>query len=198
MKSRMPQFFATAQEFRKWLQKHHATERELIVGFYRKGCGKPSITWPESVKEALCFGWIDGVRRKHGDDSYTIRFTPRKATSIWSKINLATMERLIASVRVAPAGMKVYEARDKGKTNRYSFERGEATFTPEQEQRFRGNAKAWKFFEAQVASYRKPAIWWVISAKRESTPENRLKTLIDCSALDLKIPQLRRPGDKQK
>lgn len=193
----MPQFFATVQEFRNWLQKHHATERELIVGFYRKGCGKPSITWPESVEEALCFGWIDGVRRKHGDDSYTIRFSPRKVTSIWSKVNLATMERLIAAERVAPSGMKVYELRDKAKTNRYSFERSETTFTSEQERHFRRNAKAWKFFEVQVASYRKPATWWVVSAKQEATREKRLDTLIECSAKELKIAPLRRPSDKQ-
>jgi uncharacterized protein YdeI (YjbR/CyaY-like superfamily) len=193
----MPQFFPTPTHFRDWLQKNHASERELIVGFYRKDAGKPSITWPESVEEALCFGWIDGIRRKHEDDRYTIRFTPRKPTSIWSKVNLTTMERLIATGRVAPAGMKVYEARDKEKTNRYSFERAEAALTPEQERRFRKNVKAWKFFEAQVPSYRKPATWWVVSAKQEATRAKRLDTLIECSAKGLKIPQLRRPGDEQ-
>jgi uncharacterized protein YdeI (YjbR/CyaY-like superfamily) len=192
----MPQFFATPKHFRDWLEKHHATERELIVGFYRKDSGKPSITWPESVEEALCFGWIDGIRRKHDNESYTIRFTPRKPTSIWSKINLATMERLIAAGRVAPAGVKIHQVRDRAKTNRYSFEREQADFSPEQMRRFRKNAKAWKFYEAQVPSYRKPATWWVVSAKQEATRVKRLDKLIECSAQGLKIPHLRRPGDK--
>jgi uncharacterized protein YdeI (YjbR/CyaY-like superfamily) len=194
----MPHFFATPKHFRDWLEKYHATERELTVGFYRKGCGKPSITWPESVEEALCFGWIDGIRRKLGDESYTIRFTPRKPTSIWSKINLATIERLIASGRIAPAGMKIYEVRDQARTNLYSFEREDAAFTPKQLKRFRKYPKAWKFFEAQVPSYKKPATWWVVSAKQEATREKRLNALIECSAQGLKIPQLRRPGDKKK
>lgn len=105
----MPQFFPTPRDFRRWLEKYHATERELIVGFHRRESGKPSITWPESVEEALCFGWIDGIRRKHDDHSYTIRFTPRKQTSIWSQKNLATMKRLIGEGRVTPAGQQVYE-----------------------------------------------------------------------------------------
>ena len=194
----MPHFFPTPSDFRAWLKEHHSSERELIVGFYRKDCGKPSITWPESVEEALCFGWIDGVRRKLGDDSYTIRFTPRKAKSIWSKINLASMERLIAAGRMAPAGLNIYEARDQKKTNRYSFEREQASFAAEQEKLFRKNTKAWKFWEAQVPSYRKPAIWWVVSAKQEATQKKRLGILIECSSSGLKIPQLRRPGDRQK
>lgn len=194
----MPQFFPTPKDFRAWLERHHATQSELIVGFYRKGCGKPSITWPESVEEALCFGWIDGVRRKLDDDSYTIRFTPRKTKSIWSKINLATMERLIASGRIAPAGLKVFESRDQDKTNLYSFEREAASLAPEQQEQFRKHPKAWRFFEAQVPSYRKPAIWWVVSAKQEATRAKRLATLIECSAQGLKIPQLRRPGDERE
>jgi uncharacterized protein YdeI (YjbR/CyaY-like superfamily) len=193
----MPQFFPTPKHFRDWLHEHHASERELIVGFYRKGSSMPSITWPESVEEALCYGWIDGVRHKLDDDSYTIRFSPRKTTSIWSKINLATIERLIAAGRIVPAGLKVYEARDKARTSLYSFEREASTLTPGEEKRFRKNAKAWNFFASQVPSYKKPAIWWVVSAKQEATREKRLTTLIDCSAKRLKIPQLRRPTDKQ-
>jgi uncharacterized protein YdeI (YjbR/CyaY-like superfamily) len=192
----MPQFFATAKLFRAWLLNNHATEREIIVGYYRKDSGKPSMTWAESVEEALCFGWIDGVRRKHDDLSYTIRFTPRRPNSIWSQINLATVERLIIAGRMAPAGMKAYEARDAEKTMQYSFERATAAFTPEQESRFRKNAKAWKFFEAQVPSYKKPATWWVLSAKQEATREKRLNTLIECSAKGEKIAQMRRPSGK--
>ena len=196
--SGVPTFFASPQQFRDWLEKHHAIESELIVGFYRKRSGKPSLTWPQSVEEALCFGWIDGIRRKHADDSYTIRFSPRKPTSIWSKINLATVERPIASGRMAPAGLKVYEARKRNKTNLYSFERAAVALTPQQEHVFRKNAKAWKFFSEQVPSYKKPATWWVVSAKQEATRERRLRTLIECSTKGLKIPQLRRPTDRQK
>jgi len=192
----MPQFFATTELFRAWLRKNHAKERELVVGFYRKDSGKQSITWQESVEEALCFGWIDGVRHKHDELSYTIRFTPRHPNSIWSQINLATMERLIKEGRTAPAGMNVYEARSADKTLRYSFERSGAAFTPAQESQFRSNAKAWAFFEAQVPSYKKPATWWVLSAKQEATREKRLNTLIECSAKGAKIPQMRRPADK--
>ncbi|ABF40958.1 conserved hypothetical protein [Candidatus Koribacter versatilis Ellin345] len=193
----MPQFFPTPMHFRLWLEKHHAAERELVVGFYVKDCGKPSITWPESVEEALCFGWIDGVRHSLNDDSYTIRFTPRKPTSIWSQKNLATMTRLMEQKRVAPAGMKIYESRDQKKTALYSFERAESKLPPEHEKLFRKNAKAWKFWEAQVPSYRKPATWWVVSAKQDATRERRLEILIECSAKGLKIPSLRRPNDKQ-
>jgi uncharacterized protein YdeI (YjbR/CyaY-like superfamily) len=193
----MPMFCPTPAEFRAWLKAHHATERELIVGFYRKDCGRPSITWPESVEEALCFGWIDGVRRKIDDESYTIRFTPRKPTSIWSKINLGIMQRLIEEKRVAPAGRKVYDARNAEKTNRYAYEREAAPFDPAHEKLFRKNAKAWKFWEAQVPSYRKPAVWWVGSGKQEATREKRLRELIDCSAKGLKIARLRRSTDKQ-
>lgn len=193
----MPQFFPTRHAFRQWLEHHHQTERELVVGFHRRDSGRPSLTWPESVEEALCFGWIDGVRHKLDDDRYTIRFTPRKPTSIWSRKNLATMERLLAERRVAPLGRRTYESRDKNKTNRYSFERDSTSFTPQQELAFRKNAKAWKFWEAQVPSYRKPATWWVVSAKQEATREKRLRTLINCSTKGLKIPPLRRPTDKQ-
>lgn len=193
----MALFFPTPADFRAWLKAHHATESELIVGFYRKGCGKPSITWPESVEEALCYGWIDGIRRKLTDDSYSIRFTPRKPRSIWSKINLKTMERLIAEGRVAVAGRKVYEARNKDKTNLYSFEREAAHLSAEQESRFKKSAKAWEFWQAQVPSYRKPATWWVLSAKQEPTREKRLQELIECSSKGVKIRPLRRPSDKQ-
>ena len=193
----MALFFPTPADFRAWLKANHGSESELIVGFYRKGCGKPSITWPESVEEALCYGWIDGIRRKLTDDSYSIRFTPRKATSIWSKNNLKTMERLLASGRVAPAGRRIYEARNKERTNLYSFERESAHLSAEQESRFKKNAKAWKFWQAQVPSYRKPATWWVVSAKQETTREKRLQELIECSSKGVKIRPLRRPSDKQ-
>ena len=193
----MALFFPTPADFRAWLKTNHTSERELVVGFYRKGCGKPSITWPESVEEALCYGWIDGVRRKLTDESYSIRFTPRKPTSTWSRINLASMDRLLAAGRVAAAGRNVYESRNTEKTSLYAYEREHANLSPEQEKLFRKHAKAWKFWEAQVPSYRKPATWWVVSAKQDATRQKRLQQLIDCSAKGLKIAQLRRPTDKQ-
>lgn len=194
----MPHFFPKPADFRKWLEKHHAAERELIVGFYRKGCGKPSITWQESVQEALCFGWIDGVRRTLDDESYTIRFTPRKPTSIWSNINVSTMGKLMAAGRVAEAGRRAFEARDAKKTGIYSFERKHAKLASEQERLFRKNAKAWKNFSAMTPSYRRTAIFWVVNAKQETTRQARLETLIECSARELKIKPLRRPQDKQE
>ena len=194
----MPLFFAKPSDFRAWLETNHASERELIVGFYRKESGRPSITWPESVLEALCFGWIDGVRRKIDEQSYTIRFTPRKPTSIWSNINVATMEKMIAAGRVADAGMKAYKARDAKKTGIYAFEREHAKFTLAQERLFRKDARAWKNFHAMQPSYRRTATYWVMNAKQEATRQKRLGILIECSARELKIKHLRRPEDKQE
>ena len=168
------------------------------MGFYRKDSGRPSITWPESVEEALCFGWIDGVRRKIDDESYTIRFTPRKPTSIWSNINVATMEKMLAAGRVADAGIRAYKARNAKKTGIYAFERAEAKFTTEQERAFRKNPKAWKNFHAMQPSYRRTATYWVVNAKQEATRQKRFQTLIACSAKGLKIKSLRRPEDKQE
>ena len=146
-------------DFRRWLEEHHAEESELWVGFFKVGTGRPSLTWPESVDEALCFGWIDGVRKKLDEESYVIRFTPRKPTSNWSAKNLARVEELIAEGRMRPAGRKLYEARDPEKQRVYSFERRrEAKLEPEQEARFRRNAAAWAFFESQPPGYRRTAL----------------------------------------
>ncbi len=150
------------------------------------------MTWEESVEQALRFGWIDGVRRSLGDDAYTIRFTPRRARSIWSAKNLRTMARLIGEGLVAPAGLAVYEARDVAKTNRYSFERDDAALAADQEKAFRRNRKAWTFFESQPPSYRRPAIWWVVSAKKPETQAKRLAQLIADSEAGLRIAHLRR------
>lgn len=190
-----PTFFATPADFRQWLQAHHQTERELLVGFYKKGSGRPSITWPESVAEALCFGWIDGVRKSIDDESYTIRFTPRKRGSIWSAVNMRLAEELIRDGRMQPAGLAAWEARDPARSAVYSFEQKEAAqLTPEMEARFRENAQAWKFWEAQPPGYRKTATHYVMSAKREDTRARRLQTLIDDSAAGRRIGLLRRPG----
>jgi uncharacterized protein YdeI (YjbR/CyaY-like superfamily) len=190
-----PTFFATPADFRQWLERHHQTERELLVGFYKKGSGRPSITWPESVAEALCFGWIDGVRRSIDDESYTIRFTPRKRGSIWSAVNMRLAEELIRDGRMQPAGLAAWQARDPAKSAVYSFEQKEAArLAPEMEARFRENAQAWKFWEAQPPGYRKTAAHYVMSAKREDTRARRLQTLIDDSAAGQRIALLRRPG----
>jgi len=188
-----PAFFDTPAHFRRWLQANHAREPELLVGFWKKATARASITWEESVAEALCFGWIDGVRRSLGDEAYTIRFTPRRPGSIWSAKNLETMRALIDAGRVAPAGLAVYEARDEAKTNRYSFEREHVAFDAAQEREFRKHRKAWEFFVAQPPSYRKPATHWVVSAKRPETRAKRLAELIADSAAGLRIKQLRRP-----
>jgi uncharacterized protein YdeI (YjbR/CyaY-like superfamily) len=188
-----PTFFPAPADLRAWLEENHASEGELWVGFYKVGTGRASITWPESVDEALCFGWIDGVRRKLDEESYVIRFTPRKPTSNWSAKNLARIEELIAEGRVRPAGRAVYEARDRAKEKVYSFERRKAAkLEPDQEARLRAHEEAWEFFQSQPPWYRRTAIHWVISAKREATRERRLDTLIEDSAAGRKIGPLRR------
>ncbi|HEX3068513.1 MAG TPA: YdeI/OmpD-associated family protein [Thermoanaerobaculia bacterium] len=175
-------FFATPKAFRKWLEKHHAEKSELLVGFYKKGSGKPSITWPESVDQALCFGWIDGVRRRIDDDSYSIRFTPRKTVSNWSAINIKRVAELTKLGLMAPAGLRAFEKRREDKPAIYSYENKVRTLEAADEKRFRANKKAWAFFTTQAPSYQRVAIYWVTSAKQEETRERRLATLIDDSA----------------
>jgi uncharacterized protein YdeI (YjbR/CyaY-like superfamily) len=188
-----PCFFATPAEFREWLEKHHATETELVVGFHKKNTGRPTMTWTESVREALCFGWIDGIRRSLGDESYTIRFTPRKPRSIWSKRNIGHVEELIREGRMRPAGLAAYEARTPERSGVYSFEnRQSARLGPEHEKRFRADGAAWDFFQAQPPSYRQTAIHWVVSAKRPETRSRRLDTLIADSAAGRRIALLSR------
>jgi uncharacterized protein YdeI (YjbR/CyaY-like superfamily) len=188
-----PQFFATPAEFGAWLEENHEAEPELVVGFHKKGSGRPSITWAESVEQALRFGWIDGIRRSLGDDSYTIRFTPRKPSSNWSEINVATVERLKAEGLLAPAGLRAYEARRPERTGVYSFERRKAAKLPRHlEQRFRAAKAAWDWFSARPPGYRRTATHWVVSAKRDETRERRLQTLIECSSEGRKIPPLAR------
>ena len=187
-------FFAERADFRAWLEKNHDRATELWVGFHKKGSGRPSITWPESVDEALCFGWIDGVRKSLGPDSYAIRFTPRKARSTWSAVNIKRAQELAAEGRMRPAGLKAFEARTDDRSAIYSYEqRHAATLDPEHEREFRANAKAWEWFQSRPPSYRKTATWWVVSAKREETRLKRLRTLIDDSAHGRTIRQLTRP-----
>jgi uncharacterized protein YdeI (YjbR/CyaY-like superfamily) len=183
-----PTFFATPAAWRAWLEKHHADQKELLVGFYKKDSGKPSITWPESVDGALCFGWIDGVRRRIDDVSYSIRFTPRKPSSNWSVVNMKRVEELSGQGLMRPAGIQAFEARQESRSGIYSFEQRDIQFEKAQERRFRANAAAWKFFQSQPPSYRHLAIWRVISAKREETRTKRLDRLIEDSEHGRRIP----------
>jgi uncharacterized protein YdeI (YjbR/CyaY-like superfamily) len=185
-------FFATPADFRAWLEAHHAAETELLVGFYRRSTGRPSITWKESVDEALCFGWIDGVRRSVDAESYLIRFTPRQKRSIWSAVNIKRVGELIAEGRMTPAGLAAFERRTDDRSAVYSHERRHAAqLEPEQQARLEADAAAWGWFRGQAPSYRRAALHWVTSAKRPETRERRLVTLIaDCAAGE-KIKPLR-------
>ncbi|HKH44509.1 MAG TPA: YdeI/OmpD-associated family protein [Thermoanaerobaculia bacterium] len=191
-------FFPTAPDFRRWLEANHDRVQELVVGFYKKDSGKPSITYSEALDEALCFGWIDGVRKKYGDDGYTIRFTPRKPKSIWSLVNIRKVEDLIQRGRMKPSGLKAFEARDAERTGVYSFERETAELGPALEKVFRANKKAWEFFEKQPPGYRRLAAWFVISAKKQETREKRLGQLIEDSAAGKRIGILARPAKGQE
>lgn len=194
-----PVFFATQAEWRAWLEANHASETELLVGFHKKGTGMPSITWPESVDEALCFGWIDGVRRSLGAESYTIRFTPRKPRSFWSNVNIRRAGELIAEGRMMPAGLRAFEARTGERSGVYSFEQedqAKVVLSPEMEARFRADAGAWEYFQSRPPWYRRTATWWVISAKKEETREKRLATLIADSAARRPIRGLDRNNER--
>ena len=177
-----PAYFATPSDFRKWLAAHHAAEKELLVGFHKKASGTPSITWQESVDEALCFGWIDGVRKRVDETRYTIRFTPRRKGSNWSLINVNRVEELIAQERMKPAGLAAFEARVTRRTGIYAYENRPAELEPRYARALRRNAAAWAFFQAQPPSYRKLANWWIASAKKEETRQKRLAKLIADSA----------------
>jgi uncharacterized protein YdeI (YjbR/CyaY-like superfamily) len=191
-----PRFFATPAAFRTWLDANHSKKAELVVGFYKTSSGKRSMTWPESVDEALCFGWIDGVRRSLGPDAYSIRFTPRKPTSIWSAINVAKVAALRASGKMRPAGEAAFARRTAARTGVYSFERKEAaTLSAAQRAQLDAVPKAAAWFAAQAPWYQRVAIHWVISAKREETRERRLAELVaDCRAGRRIKSLIARPG----
>ena len=193
-----PLFFPTPAGFRAWLEENHANADELLVGFYKKGSGRPSITWPESVDEALCFGWIDGIRRNAGEAAYTIRFTPRRVTSIWSAINVAKVKALMKANRMRPAGLRAYAARTPERTGVYSFERLRAAkFSRDQRARLRANRDAAAFFDAQPPGYRALATHWVVCAKRPETRERRLEELIADSAAGRRLRRLLRLEKKK-
>jgi uncharacterized protein YdeI (YjbR/CyaY-like superfamily) len=173
--------------FRKWLAKNHDKTDELLVGFYKRGSGRPSITWPESVDCALSYGWIDGVRRRIDDESYSIRFTPRRKGSIWSAINIRRVAELEKLGLMTDAGRKAFEKRDEKKSAIYSYEKAPQTLPPAMEKRFRANKKAWEWYSKQPPWYRRVTTHWVVSAKKEETRERRLATLIDDSANERQI-----------
>jgi len=177
-----PVHFKSADAFRRWLEKHHASVDELFVGFYKKASGKTGISYKEAVDEALCFGWIDGIKKRVDADAYTHRFTPRKAKSYWSAVNVARAKALIAAGRMCAPGLEAFERRDQSVTERYSFERAAASLTPAQLKTFKANAQAWAFFSAQPPGYQKIGAFYVVSAKREETRAKRLNTLIAESA----------------
>jgi uncharacterized protein YdeI (YjbR/CyaY-like superfamily) len=184
-----PTFFRTPSAWRKWLAKHHARTAELWVGFYRKDSGRESITWPESVDEALCFGWIDGLRKSVDEVSYQIRFSPRKPGSVWSAINIRRARELIEEGRMQPAGRAAFEVRKENRSGIYSYEqRGEQLQAP-YDRLLEKNRAASNFFQAQPASYRKAVGWWVVSAKREETRLKRMAKLIEHSARGQRVPE---------
>jgi uncharacterized protein YdeI (YjbR/CyaY-like superfamily) len=176
-----PRFFATPEAFRAWLEKNHESKEELLVGFYKRDSGRKSITWPESVDEALSFGWIDGIRRSIDDESYSIRFTPRNPKSKWSTVNIRRVGELTKLGRMKPAGLAVFEQRHESQKEGYSYERKEAQLDDAMVKKFRTNKKAWEFWEAQPPYYRRTLAWWVVSAKREETKAKRLEQLIAAS-----------------
>jgi uncharacterized protein YdeI (YjbR/CyaY-like superfamily) len=187
-----PTFFRSALAFRKWLQRQYGAKQELLVGFYKTDSGKPSITWPESVDEALCFGWIDGIRRRVDDVSYTIRFTPRKPTSIWSSVNIKRAEALMEQGRMAPSGLHAFTARRANKSGIYSYEQRPGELVEPYAGMLAKKAAATGFFAQQPPAYRRAAAWWVISAKKEETRLKRAQTLIKLSGNGKLIPQFTR------
>lgn len=191
-----PTFFSTGAAFRRWLARHHDSATELWVGYYKKASGKPSITWPESVDEALCYGWIDGLRKSVDDVRYMIRFTPRRPASTWSQVNIRRAHALIRQKRMRAAGRRAFEARDRRRTP-YSFENRPSTLPPRYLARLKANRDAWRFFRAQPPWYRRSCAGWILSAKREDTRERRLAMLIRDSARGRTVVPLTRTAPRR-
>lgn len=189
-----PRFFSTPAQFRQWLERNHDRETELLVGFHKKASGKKSVTYNEALEEALCFGWIDGVRRNLDETSYTIRFTPRKPRSIWSNVNVNHVERLIKEGRMHAAGLEAYARRDPKLTGIYAFENRPKELAPEYEKQFRANKAAWEFFGKYPPGIKRTVIFWVMSAKKEETRIRRLQQLIENSAKGVRMGVLNPKG----
>jgi uncharacterized protein YdeI (YjbR/CyaY-like superfamily) len=189
--------FPAARDFREWLERNHATASEVWVGYYKKGVPKQSITYPESVDQALCFGWIDGIGRRIDDEVHATRFTPRRRGSNWSVANIAKVAELEKAGLMHPAGRRTFEKRDQHKDPQYSYENRPSDLPPEAATRMEANPEAWRYWQAQTASYRRAATWWVVSAKQEATRDRHLQTLIDDSAAHRPIKVLEpRPRDQ--
>lgn len=186
-----PSSFRTQAAFRDWLEQHHQTRGELVVRLYRAHAAHLGLSYRQALDEALCFGWIDGVRRRFDADSFLVRFTPRKPGSIWSRINVAHAERLTTAGRMARAGLAAFRAREARRTGVYSFERKPMTLSPAFVRTFRANRKAWAYFQRAAPWYRRTSTYWVMSAKREETRATRLATLIDCCARGERVPPLK-------
>lgn len=189
-----PTFFETPAKLRAWFEKNHEAVSEFVIGFYKKGSGKGGISYHEGVDEALCFGWIDGIRKAYDEDSYMIRFTPRRPKSIWSAVNLKRAAELEKEGRMHRAGLAAFHGRDPKRAQMYSFENKGRKLDAAQEKIFRANKKAWAWFSAQAPSYQRTASWWVISAKQEATRVKRLETLIRDSEQGIRVAPLRRGG----
>ncbi len=174
-----PQFFETQNDFREWLNKNHVNETVLLVGFYKVGSKKPSMTWPESVDQALCYGWIDGVRKSIDEESYSVRFTPRKPTSIWSNVNINKVKALTEKGLMMPKGIAAFSLRKESKSGIYSFENEPKTLDSKLESKFKSNKKAWDFFQKSAPSHQKQIIYWIASAKKEETRLSRLEKAIE-------------------
>lgn len=192
MKALEPIYFASPAKLRAWLKKNHGSAAEAWVGLHKKETGRPSVTWPELVDQVLCFGWIDGIRRRIDEESYAIRITPRKSKSHWSAVNLRRARELIELGLMEPTGQAAFDARDEEKARRYSYEREHAELPKEYANELSANRKAWKYFQTQPPSYRKAAIAWIVTAKRDETRRRRLATLIRDSEMGLRIGPLRR------
>jgi uncharacterized protein YdeI (YjbR/CyaY-like superfamily) len=191
-----PTFFESAEEFRQWLDQNHDSAEELVLGIHKKASGKPSITLREAQDEGLCFGWIDSVAHGLDENSYTIRFTPRRPNSVWSAVNIKRANELIAAGRMMPTGLAEFEKRDERRVKRYSYERENPEFDAESEKTFRANKDALKFFRAQPSGYQRLHTWWVMSAKREETRAKRLAALIQISAQGRRIDPMRSPFEQ--
>jgi len=191
-----PTFFRSQAAFRSWLEKYHDRKTELQVGFYKAASGKGGLTYEQAIDEALCFGWIDGITRSLGAEAWTIRFTPRRPRSNWSRINIGRVARLRKAGRMHEAGLKAFEGRDRSKDQSYSYENALRKLTPAYEKRFKANKKAWAFWKAQPPGYVRIASWWVMSAKRDETRERRLATLVGESAAGRRVEALT-PGKRR-
>ena len=198
LKVTAPHYFARPSALRQWLERNHASAAELWVGFHKKASGKPSVTYPEALDQALCFGWIDGVRKSLNATSYTIRFTPRKPISKWSAVNVRHAERLKAAGLMRPSGIAEFVKRGDGDGPEYSYESAPRELSAEYRREFAAKATAWEFFQSQPPGYRRVSQFWVMSAKREETRRRRLASLIDCSVRGQRIPQLARPAPSAK